>query len=127
MEIICVDTDIIIDFSNGYTTALDYYLQKQESRQTLLVISSISVFEFFTGISKKKYEDAELLIKNFTVKDFDENIAKIAAQLNRKYNLTRKIGVNDIYLAATSIHLKAKLLTKNIKHFKQIPKIKFAQ
>lgn len=127
MEVICVDTDIIIDFSKGDTTLLDKYLELKEKNQVLLIASSISIFEFFNGVKEKKIPEAELLFTSFQIHDFSEAIAKLSAYLNRKYQLINKIDVNDIYIAATSIILKAKLLTKNKKHFKQIPKIKFAK
>ncbi|HRN70170.1 MAG TPA: PIN domain-containing protein [Candidatus Woesebacteria bacterium] len=126
MEIICVDTDIIIDFSKGHTTLLDTYLELKEKNKAILIVSSISIFEFFTGVVEKKIPEAELLFSSFQVHEVSEDIAKLSAYLNRKYKLIHKIDINDIYIAATSIALKAKLLTKTKKHFKYIPEVVFA-
>lgn len=129
MDIIVVDSDVIINYSRGKTTSLDKLLLRQDKNEIQLVIPSLVVFEFYSGSSlsqKEIYEKAELLFSKFIVQELTEEIAKIAAKLNRERKLQEKIETSDILIAATCLYLEAKLLTKNRKHFQYIPHLSFA-
>jgi len=120
-----VDTNIIIDYDKGKDPLLKKYFQTKK----ILVVSTITVFEYYSAkqLENKDFsEKADLLFSFFKIQEVNSEIAKVAAYLNRRYNLYKKIGVGDIIIAATSFYLEAPLLTKNQKHFKLIPNLKFA-
>ncbi len=127
-KIIVVDTDIIIDHSREKETALLKLLEECKKGEIKLIVSSITVFEFFTGSYFKDIslcENAKRLFSDFLIQDVNEKIAHVAAEMNRNLNLSSIIGLADLLIAATAIYLNAPLFTKNKKHFKLIPGIKF--
>jgi len=122
---ILVDTNVIIDYDKGKDPLLKKYFQIKKN----LVVSTITIFEYYSAkqLENKDFsEKADLLFSFFKIQEVNLEIAKIAAFLNRRYNLYKKIGVGDILIAATSIYLNAPILTKNKKHFQLIPNLKFA-
>jgi len=128
-EIIVVDTNIIIDFVKKGDEVLEKYFKLQKKNQHRLYLSVITVFEYFSGINiddKSLYQESEKLFGRFYIQELNETIAKIAALLNFQKKLYRYIDTSDILIAATSLYLNAPLLTKNKKHFKLIPNLKFA-
>jgi len=128
-EIIVVDTNIIIDFVKKGDETLEEYLKLQKRSRTKLYLSVITVFEYFSGIDidkKDLYQESEKLFERFYIQELNETIVKIAASLNFQKKLYRYIDTSDILIAATCLYLDAFLLTKNQKHFKLIPNLKFA-
>lgn len=130
-RIVVIDTNIIIDFvKGGKENKLEFYLYHQQKKQITLCISVITVFEYFSGISfidHQLYKDSELLFSQFKIQEVNEQIAKIAARLNFEKKLYQYIDLADILIASTCLYLNATLLTKNKKHFKLIPGIKFIE
>ena len=127
-EIIIVDTNIIIDFVKKGDKTLEEYLKLQKRSRIKLYLSVITVFEYFSGIDINKkdlYQESEKLFERFYIQELNETIAKIAASLNFQKKLYRYIDTSDILIAATCLYLDAFLLTKNQKHFKLIPNLKF--
>jgi Predicted nucleic acid-binding protein, contains PIN domain len=127
-EIIVVDTNIIIDFVKKGDKTLEEYLKLQKRSRIKLYLSMITVFEYFSGIDINKkdlYQESEKLFERFYIQELNETIAKIAASLNFQKKLYRYIDTSDILIAATCLYLDAFLLTKNQKHFKLIPNLKF--
>jgi|YNPMSStandDraft_2_1061718.scaffolds.fasta_scaffold99072_2 predicted nucleic acid-binding protein len=128
-EIIVVDTNIIIDFVEKGDETLEEYLKLQKRSRRKLYLSVVTVFEYFSGIDidkKDLYHESEKLFERFYIQELNETIAKIAASLNFQKKLYRYIDTSDILIAATCLYLDAFLLTKNQKHFKLIPNLKFA-
>ena len=128
-EIIVVDTNIIIDFVKKGDETLEEYLKLQKRSRIKLYLSVITVFEYFSGIDINKkdlYQESEKLFERFYIQELNETIAKIAASLNFQKKLYRYIDTSDILITATCLYLDAFLLTKNKKHFKLIPNLKFA-
>ena len=117
---ILVDTNIIIEHVNGSSNILKEYLALQDEGKVILFVSTITVFEFYSGLEMSKpsiQQKTDLLFTLFTEKEVNNAISQIAAYLNRSQNLYSKIETNDLLIAATAIHLKAKVLTRNMKHF----------
>lgn len=125
---IVVDTNLLIDFSRNKKTKDSSWLNlvkycKKEGHQ--LVIPSIVVFEFFSGEemdNQISQENAENLLKDVSILDFNKEIAKKAASYFRKYK--KSINVLDYFLAATAVVIKGKLATLNSKHFKLFDDLK---
>ncbi|MCM8788128.1 MAG: PIN domain-containing protein [Candidatus Omnitrophica bacterium] len=127
-EKIIIDTNIIIDYEKKKSNLLEKYLKLQEKNKIKVFISVVSVFEYYSSqlLEEKTYfSDTEILFSFFTIQEVNKKIAQLAAEINRKYKLYKKIGLGDILIAATSLYLNAPLLTKNKKHFKLIPHLKF--
>lgn len=128
MDSVILDTDIIIDYSRGISTELQHFLNLQDKGEIILIVPAMVIFEFYSGsslTSNQAKELADLLFSKFKIVEFDETIAKIAAQINRERKMQEKIDVGDIIIAATCLYYKAKIATKNKKHFKQIKGLTF--
>ena len=85
------------------------------------------IFEFYSGLSLRKreiFEKTELLFSKFRVFELNEEIAKIAAKINRENRLYGQIGAVDLLIGATTKYLAGYLATKNTKDFKLIPGLK---
>lgn len=124
MEQIVVDTNIIIDFlrlGKGYFEEL---VHLQEAGQVELIISSVTVFELFSGQSSKKTEEVLTeMITKIKVVPFDGAVAKLAGELNRDGNFFS--GLADLIVGATALYSEAKLATNNQKHFCGLPGLRF--
>ncbi|MBL7078272.1 PIN domain-containing protein [Candidatus Shapirobacteria bacterium] len=127
MKTVILDSSIIIDHARGKGKALIQLLKLQEKKKIELIVPTIVVFEFYSGLSLEKREilkNSELLFSKFKVISINEEIAKTAAQINRKCRLYQKISVADLLIGAAAICLSGYLATKNIKDFKKIPDLK---
>lgn len=129
-NIIIIDTDIIINYvKQSASTVLESYIRLQNQKKVELKVSTITIFEYFSGVSfsnNMEYETAELLFNQFTIQEVNEKIVKIAARLNNERKLSSSIGLADVLIASTALYLSAPLLTLNKHHFKLIPNLVFA-
>lgn len=128
MKKIVLDTSIIIDHIRGKDKTLIYLLKLWKEKRVELIVSSLVIFEFYSGLSLEKrniFQKTENLFAHFKIINVDEKIAKLAAKINRKNKLYKKIGAVDLFIGATAKYLSAYLATKNLKDFKLIPGIKY--
>lgn len=124
MDQVIVDTDIFIDYLRTGKGELVNLLDKQLQGKLEIAISSITVYELFSGKSSKESKSIiSGLISKFKIISVDEKIAEFAGRLNRDNNLP--ISSHDIFIAATAILCDSSLATKNKKHFSKIPNLKF--
>ena len=129
-EIILVDTDELINLSWDKSNKLAKYLKLQAGGKVKLVISSITIYEYYSGVileNNENREKADYLFSRFYKQPVTEEIAKLASALNRSGRLHEKIGLGDLLIGATALYLGGKLLTSNKKHFKLIPDLVFAK
>lgn len=115
------DSDILIDYLRGNENANNFLL---ESRKTSnLYISLISIAEIYSGkdiLDFKKRENINEFLNNFYKITINEEISKQAGLIRLKY----KIFMADALIAASAFNFGLILITKNIKHFKNIKNLK---
>lgn len=124
MSKLLVDTNIIVDYTHSANTILRDLFGKQINQKVQLYISLLTITEFLTGIDMENLDSGEKskkLLENFEVTTPNKTIAYIAATLLRK-KYTQLIA--DAYIAATCLYYNFELVTRNIKHFKNIPGLK---
>lgn len=117
------DTNILIESLRLKRNAINF-IKKIESEDYKLFISSIVIFELFSGKSTRDKEQVKSignLLKFFEIVDIDKNIARKAGELYRDYSPV--LQVPDYIVAATALELEAFVVTLNIKHFQKIPGI----
>ncbi|OGG17160.1 hypothetical protein A3D78_03790 [Candidatus Gottesmanbacteria bacterium RIFCSPHIGHO2_02_FULL_39_14] len=127
MNKVFIDSDILIDYSKGYSQELDKFIKDQEKGNIQLYINPVVITEFFTDKNLrnlKKFEIAIEFISIFNQVDITKNIGMLAGKLLRE-NQTSYLG--DALVAATCINHDFLLVTGNTKHFKNIGELKFAQ
>ncbi len=126
MQKIIIDTNILIDYANGYAKWLDDLLSSKNS-SAKLILPTIVIAEYFTSISLENNDDAEIADKTFSLfvkQDLNESIAKILGAIMRHKTYSPGAGVSDLIIAATSIYLDAELATNNKKDFAKIPDLR---
>jgi tRNA(fMet)-specific endonuclease VapC len=121
MEIICLDSNILIDFWRDKSVEKSSSVLLKLSTNYSFAVSSIVVYELLKGDKS----DADIFWNNFfsNIKVLPFELIT-AQEASRIYHLLKSkgkiIGVEDILIAATAIHHKLKLATLNKKHFENI-------
>ncbi|MDR3847288.1 type II toxin-antitoxin system VapC family toxin [Eggerthella sp.] len=120
-----LDSNICIDFMRG---ELPYaYDMMRNSSPKLFKIPAIVEGELRLGIEKSKQpEKARWLVDEFTlpfeVVPFDSKCAHAYARIRGELEMTgKKIGPNDLLIAATALANNAVLVTNNVDEFKRVP------
>lgn len=124
MEKILIDTDIIIDFLQGYHLRTKSIFSKIKNLEIKAYISLISIIELYAGIEAENNQreiNLKQLLSLLEILPIDFNLCKYAGNLRRKYRLS----ITDSVIAATSSYYKIKLFTFNLKHFTKLPGIIF--
>lgn len=127
------DTTFLIDLVSGDEGAARK-AQEVDAEVVFKAISTITVHEYLRGIYyiymhnkpllKSKLRKAEAELARFEHLPYTYEIAKTAAEIDA--TLTREgkaISLSDIILAATALYYKLTIVTRNIEHFKRIPKL----
>jgi len=70
-----------------------------------------------------RFDTQEHLIQQRTIVRFDSKAADQFSQLNKSKKL-RQIGRADLLISAITLSIDAILVTRNLKHFRQIPRLK---
>ena len=117
----CIDSDILIDYLRGFEEARRFLIRA--SRETILLISIVSVVEIYAGKDTRDIEKKRLIDEffgNFQIIDLSFPVAKRAGELRR--DLQKPFA--DMIIAASSLESNAILVTKNNKHFQGINRLK---
>lgn len=126
MEKVLVDTDVIIDFLRIDSGLFPKLLRLQAEGKIEIFLSSITVMELYAGASAGKQESLlSDLVSQFRVLPFDKELAKVAGELKRGKRLSASLA--DYIIGVTTIAYKARLVTRNRKHFESISKLRFYQ
>jgi len=123
----CLDTNIIIDCFHGDEETLKYINKIQNSE---IKITSITLMELYAGCAvyekrQKMYALIEEFMSTIDMVDFDKQTCKIYGDI---YSFLRSKGKiseqQDMMIAAACIKNNLVLITKNKKHFQNIPGLK---
>lgn len=127
MQKIIIDTNILIDYANGYAKWFDDLLESKQPRAEL-ILPTIVIAEYFTSTAleeKNEVEIAERTFSLFTKQDLNEDIAKILGIVMRHKTYPASAGLADLIIAATAIYLDGELATRNKADFSKIPNLRF--
>jgi len=127
------DTSFLIDLVNGDTDALRK-AEEVDAEALFKAISIVTAHEYLRGVYylymhdkellKSKLERAEAELARFEILPYTYEIAKSAAEIDAALALEGKsISLSDVIIAATTRQYKLTLVTRNIEHFKRIPKL----
>ena len=121
IEQILIDTDVIIDHLRGIEEARKL-LKAVENGRLSAYFSTITEVELYSGNKmegKAEKRRAQLLLDLMHRVDVNGEIAGKAGELCRRY----QIELPNALIAATAIRVRAKLVTRNIKHYETIKKL----
>lgn len=117
-----VDTSILIDLLRGEPAAAAVLREAREAGP--LHASEITRLEVLAGMRPREEEATRALFDAFVWHPLDEKTAEIAGELGREWlRGNRGIDSADLGIAATTIVLKTRLFTRNVKHFPMFPRL----
>lgn len=121
-----VDTNIWIHFFKGKYGVRDKILSLNAEQ---LCVSEISIAELTYGAyhssnKPKHLQEAHLVRDNFCLYSITECIDDYARLRDELARQGRTVENFDLLIAATAIHYQLILVTENVKHFLDIPKLK---
>lgn len=120
----CFDSCICIDFMRGRLPRAYDLLRRSDPR--LFGIPSVVAAELFTGATKSnRPEDNRFLVEEFLLPfeiiPFDALCAREYASIRSRLEAEgKKIGPNDLLIAATARAHGAVLVTRNVREFKRV-------
>ena len=123
MEVLCLDTDILIDLLRGKSKTVEEIKQLEDKFE--LVTTAINLFELYYGAyktgRKRNIEAVKEIARRVEVLSFTEKSAeisgKILAELEKR---GEAIDFRDVMIAGIVIEKNIALYTRNVKHFKRI-------
>lgn len=124
---VCIDTDIIIDFTKDREPGATCYEFVQTNYPCS--VTAISVYELWFGVKhtghKTDLQILKELLNSFTIFPFDDDAAEVSASLDVKLcKKGQKLSIKDIFIAGICIANEVPLLTRNVSHFSRIPNLK---
>ena len=123
------DTDFIIALSKQDPLAQQIFLKYQENNEEM-IITTFTWYELLCGVWKASDRSARLkhlheCVSGGSMLLFDDTAATIAAR-NEGILMSKgkQTGVVDNFIAAACLSQNQTLVTRNIKHFQNIPGLK---
>jgi tRNA(fMet)-specific endonuclease VapC len=122
MEIICLDTNVLIAHKRAKKADKDKtFLFRLTCQPYQFAVSSITVYELLRGDNQDEEAYWKAMFSNMRVLDFDMNGAEQAAKI---YQDLKSCGLliepEDLLIAATALANQTRLATGNVKHFARV-------
>lgn len=102
------DTNILIDYLNGFSSAIDILEQCQNP-----TISRITWIEVMVGTNEQNNQSTEEFLALFDIIDISKDIAIQSVKIRQ----TKRIKLPDAIILATANHLNLPLVSRNTKDF----------
>lgn len=102
------DTNILIDYLNGFSSATDILEQCQNP-----TISRITWIEVMVGTNEQNNQSTEEFLALFDIIDISKDIAIQSVKIRQ----TKRIKLPDAIILATANHLNLPLVSRNTKDF----------
>ncbi len=125
-----VDSDWLIDAFLGVPAAVDLLARQRSEGLAVSIVSYGELFEGAIGAPDPATELARFrrFLDRLALLPLDdpimERFAGIRAELRRRGQLIPDL---DLLIAATALHHDLTLLTRNVRHFNRIPKLRLYQ
>ena len=122
MEIICLDTNVLIAHKRAKKADKNNtFLFRLTTKPYQFAVSSITVYELLRGDNQDEDVYWKTMFNNMRILEFDMNCAEHAASLYQDLK-TRGllIEAEDLLIAATALSHQMKLATGNVKHFDRV-------
>jgi tRNA(fMet)-specific endonuclease VapC len=117
-----LDTDILVDYLRLHPPALRFFKKLEDKDRKICFLSQ---FELLQGCDRK-IEEQKIgsFLKHFKIIPLTGAIAKTALQTYRTNRWKAYLDIVDSFIAATALAHKLTVVTRNMKHYRQIPGIK---
>lgn len=122
MEIICLDSTVVIDYYRKKQKGKSFLFKLSSSYQ--FYISAIVKYEIYRGDKKKDVFWIDFF-KNVRILPFDNECSILASEIYKDLKSKNQlIGSDDILIAATALKNDLKLATINNKDFRRVKGLK---
>jgi len=113
-EAFFVDSDVLIDYLNNQTPAINFLKEHPE-----LQVPCFCLMELLVGCRNKPEQVALFKrLEMFPIHYPGDEALRLARDILEKHRLSKGVGLVDALIAGTTIAAGAKLYTRNSKHFK---------
>lgn len=122
---ILIDTDVLIDYSKGFSDRLEKLLQASQTGEMDLSISPVNIAEFLNNKDLKSEsirEKGKAFLKLFRVEPLDRETGERAGDLLRQ---GKAMYLGDALIAAACLQKNLLLMTRNKKHFLDVKDLNF--
>jgi tRNA(fMet)-specific endonuclease VapC len=124
---IFLDSDILSYYFSGNTKIRDKILELLENDEKI-ALTAINVYELLKGFRWRKNINKEKQFKEFLeniiVFSIDDDVLDLAANIYAELRENGKtVGDADIFIASIVLKNNGKLVSNNIKHYKDISKL----
>lgn len=121
MKKLFIDTDVIIDYMKKKSDLLGELILLQDKKEVQLYINPLVLTEYFTDSSMRnegKRNKVMEFFAYFTNISVEPQIGYLAGELMREQIIPL---VGDAVHAATCLNYKLTIVTRNIRHFRNVP------
>jgi predicted nucleic acid-binding protein len=110
---IVLDSTVLIDLLRGHAPALSYLGSLDE----VPACSEVTRVEVMRGVRNRERDATERLMHSLGWIGVDEQIARRAGTLGRRWRRSHLLATTDLIIAATAQELDAELATSNVRHY----------
>jgi predicted nucleic acid-binding protein len=127
MEGLVFDTSFLIDFQKERKAAkpgaAHGFLQR--NRETIAYMPMTVYGEFAEGFASLTDPRFLSIVGAFELCPITAEVAEVYSRVTRELRGEgRLIGTNDIWIAASALHLERPLVSRNLEHFARVPQLK---
>lgn len=120
-----IDTNILIDAMYGIPNAIAFLNEQQKSG---IQISIVSAMELVAGCrNKSEMRELQEFLEKITFLPVTATSSRIAYQLMESFYHSHGLHLPDALIAATALEYDLTLYTRNMRHFRMIPRLTINQ
>lgn len=126
---VCVDTNFIIDLLKNKKEAIvkltEYADQGINPTTTIVTVAELYKGAYKINDTKKEISKIESVLSTLRLLEFSKDAAKMFGELHSHNSILRRFpGDLDLIIASIAITNNESVLTRNTKHFTNIPKLR---
>ena len=120
MARVVLDTTVVIDHLRDAALTQTWFATLTDAP----FCSEVTRVEVMQGLRSHERSVAENFLAGLDWVPVNEPIARLAGELGRRYRRSHSgIGVVDLIVAGTAVHLGAQLATANVRHYPMFPRL----
>lgn len=124
MEIICLDTDVLIEHKRAVKKNKKETLLYKLSEKYSIAVTVITVFELLRGDNSDEDKFWNEFFDSIHIFDFDMESCKIASKIDKELTSSgNKLDVRDVFIASICIKNNVPLASYNQRHFERIKEL----
>ena|SRR3989344_4846212 len=124
MQKLVLDTDIVVDYLRTGSGVIVEAVELQNDDKAEIYVSTITILELVSGrTGDQDIEKVKEFLRSFNIVVLHGELAEFVGRKRRE--LPKSLSLSDLIIGGTALWLGAKLVTRNKKHFEQIPGLKF--